>query len=315
MPLSSLSAGLNGKPLRCAQALANIGRSIPWDKLCEVIAPYYPTGEGGRPSKPLLLMLKIHCLQQWYGLSDPAMEDAIYDRNSFQQFLEIDLLGQGVPDETTLLNFRHLLERHHLGKALFDKINAYLSEQALLLKRGTIVDASIIHAPNSSKKTRERHAEMSRTRKGSQVYFGMKMHIGVDAESGLVHSVACTKASVNDIERVDALCHGEERAVFGDKGYAKQALKKRLRAAGQFYGILDKAERYSKLSPSQIKRNRSLSSIRAKVEHPFRIVKHLWGYRKIRYRGLFKNANQVYLLFGLSNLYMSRKQLGVTMAG
>lgn len=308
--LSFLSLGLKGRQLRCQQALEEISRVIPWKVLCKVIEPYYPKGKGGRPAKPLELMLKIHCLQQWYGLSDPGMEDAIYDRNSFQQFLKLDLLDDTtVPDETTILTFRHLLEKHELSKQLFEAINTYLQEKGLLLTRGTIVDATLISAPNSSKKTREHHNEMSSTRKGNQFYFGMKAHIGIDAEGGLVHSLECTTAKTNDIEKFNALCHGEEEAVFGDKGYAKQTIKKECRRKGVFYGILDKAERYSKLSIKQEARNEKLSRVRAKVEHPFRIVKHLWGYRKVRYRGLDKNSNHLYMLFGLANLYMARKKL------
>lgn len=310
MQLSFLSIGLGGRKLRCSKALEDISRVIPWQALCNIIQPYYPKGVGGRPAKPLMLMLKIHCLQQWYNLSDPAMEDAIYDRNSFQQFLGLDLLDETtVPDETTILAFRHLLEKHKLGEEMFEGIRMFLEDENLILKRGTITDATIIRAPDGSTKTREHQKDMSRTRKGSSFYFGMKAHIGVDAEGGLVHSLECTTAKINDIEKFEDLLHGEEDAVFGDKGYAHQAIKQACRAMGVFYGILDKDERYRKLSSSQKKRNRKLSSIRAKVEHPFRIVKHVWGHNKTRYIGLEKNANHMYVLFGLSNLYMARKKL------
>src|SRR3990167_1653300 len=186
MQLSFLSIGLGCRKLRCSKALEDISRVIPWQALCNIIQPYYPKGVGGRPAKPLMLMLKIHCLQQWYNLSDPAMEDAIYDRNSFQQFLGLDLLDETtVPDETTILAFRHLLEKHKLGEEMFEGIRMFLEDENLILKRGTITDATIIRAPDGSTKTREHQKDMSRTRKGSSFYFGMKAHIGVDAEGGL----------------------------------------------------------------------------------------------------------------------------------
>ena len=307
--LSFLSIGMK-KKLRGYEALEEVSKVVPWKELCEEVQPYYPKGEGGRPVKPLELMLKIYCLQLWYNLSDPAMEDAIYDRNSFQQFLKIDLLGNvSVPDETTILKFRRLLEKHELGEKIFARIRDYLLAKGVMLQGGTIADATIIPAPSGSKKIRERNPEMSTTRKGNSYYYGMKAHIGVDAQSGLVHTVKSTTARTNDVDMLSELLHGKEKAVFGDKGYPKKAFKKVCEEKGIFYGILRKAERYYKLTAQDDRWNHRLSRVRSKVEHPFRIVKHLWHHRKTRYRGLAKNHNQFCMLFGLSNLYMVRGKL------
>ncbi|MCP4399758.1 MAG: IS5 family transposase [bacterium] len=309
--LSFLSIGLGKKRLRCERFLDEMSSVMPWDCLCTLIRPHYATGKGGRPPIPLEQMLKIHCLQQWYGLSDPAMEEAIYDRNSFQKFLKIDLLSDQVPDETTILNFRHLLEEHDLARKIFDEINAYLMHKGLLLKEGTIVDATLIDAPSSTKNTdKKRDPEMSSTKKGNQWYFGMKAHIGTQLRGKpLIHSVETGTAKEHDKKKKDDLMHGNERAEFGDKGYADDKDKRKARGKGVFYGVLDKAKRGKKLSSKQKRRNKKLSSVRAKVEHPFQILKCQWGYSKVRYRGLKKNDGQIVMLCALANIFMVRRSL------
>lgn len=309
--LSFLSLGIGKKRLRCERFLAEMDAVMPWAGLCALIRPYYSSGKGGRPPMPLERMLKIHCLQQWYGLSDPAMEEAIYDRNSFQRFLEIDLLSERVPDETTILNFRHLLEEHNLARKIFDRVNGYLEDKGLLLKEGTIVDATLIDAPSSTKNSKkERDPEMSSTRKGNQWYFGMKAHIGAQVRGKpLIHSVETSTAKSHDKSKKEDLMHGEEKAEFGDKGYADDKDKRKARKKGVFYGVLDKAKRGKKLSQKQKRRNKKLSSVRAKVEHPFQILKCQWGYKKVRYRGLAKNEGQVVMLCALANIFMVRRLL------
>jgi IS5 family transposase len=255
-------------------------------------------------------MVRLYFLQQWYGLSDPGMEEALYDIESVRRFAGIELGEQEIPDETTILNFRHLLEKHQLTEKLLAEVNEYLSEKKLLLREGTIVDATLIAAPSSTKnKDKQRDGEMSSTKKGNNYHFGMKVHTGTDSQSGLVHTVKVTTASVHDKQEMDQLLHGEEKAVFGDKGYFSDQDKRSARKTGLFWGVLDKAKSKKRLSHKQKRRNRKLSSIRAKVEHPFRVVKRQFGYIKTRYRGLMKNAVQVFTLFALANLYKVRHAL------
>ena len=320
--LSFLSIALNKKKLRCEKFLDEMLKVVPWQMLVSEISPYYTNNQnnfssrsglnqGGRPSFPLELMLKIHCLQQWYNLSDPAAEDAIYDRSSFQKFLSLDLISDKVPDETTILNFRHLLEKHNLSEAIFDAVNHFLEEKNLLVKEGTSLDATLIAAPTSTKnKDKSRDPEMSSTKKNNQWYFGMKAHIGVQSRGKpLVHSIVATTAKEHDSVKTYDLLHGEEEAVFGDKAYDDQALKQSCRQQGIFYGITNKAKSKHPLSNKQKKRNKQFSSVRASVEHPFQVIKCSWNYRKVRYRGLKKNMGQLNILFALSNLFMIRKQL------
>lgn len=298
------------KKLRCEKFLDEMKAVIPWNKLCNVIKPHYSKGNLGRKPMDLEMMVKIHCLQQWYNLSDPGCEEAIYDRNSFQKFLGIDLLADEVPDETTILNFRHLLESHKLPKKIFKIINQHLTDQGLLMREGTIVDATLIASAKSTKnKDKQRDPEMSSTKKGNQWYFGMKAHIGVDTKSGLVHSVEPTTAKDHDRSSLEDLMHGDEKAIFGDKAYVKDNDKRKARSDGIFWGVLDKAKRNQPLSSSQRKRNKKLASVRAKVEHPFQVIKCQWHYYKTRYRGIEKNACQLYMLFGLHNLFKVRRIL------
>ena len=311
--LSFLSIAQNKKTLRCERFLNEMNKIIPWEKICDLIRPYYSTGVLGRKPMPLLRMIKIYCLQQWYQLSDPSMEEAIYDRNSFQKFLELDLLEGIVPDETTILHFRHLLEKNDLMEKIFNMINKFLEEKEFLLKKGTIVDATIISSPSSTKnKDKKRDPEMGSTKKNNNWYFGMKAHIGVDAQNGLVHSCEFTSASVHDRDCLSSLLHGNEEAVFGDKGYYCEKDKHLARDADIFWGVLDKKKRNKALSNKQKKRNKKLSSVRSKVEHPFCVIKHLWRYTKTRYKGIQKNASQLLMLFTLSNLYKIRRKLLIT---
>lgn len=298
------------KKLRCERFLEEMEKIIPWERFCDAVQPLYTAKETGRKRMELILMLKIYFLQQWYALSDPAAEEAIYDRNSFQKFLDIDLLSHRVPDETTILNFRHLLEEHKLQECFFAAVNELLQEKGLLMKEGTIVDATIIAAPSSTKnKEQKRDPEMSSTKKGNQWYFGMKAHIGVDAKSGLVHHIDTTAAKTNDRVPFPKLLHGEEKALFGDKAYGKQEDKRTARANGILWAISDRGVPNHPLSSSQRKRNRKFSSVRAKVEHSFQVIKCQWGFGKVRYKGLFKNTMQLFALFSLVNLFRIRKTL------
>jgi IS5 family transposase len=298
------------KKLRCEKFMEEMEKIIPWGKFCDEIQPYYEEKETGRKRMELLIMLKIYFLQQWYALSDPAAEEAIYDRNSFQKFLGIDLLSHQVPDETTILNFRHLLEAHELQKRFFEVVNDMLIKKGLLMKEGTIVDATIIAAPPSTKnREHKRDPEMSQTKKGNEWYFGMKAHIGSDARSGIVHHLHTTAAKTNDRVPMKQLLHGEERAIFGDKGYYKQEDKRIARASGILWAVSDRGSFHHPISSSQRKRNRKFSSVRAKVEHPFGVIKCQWSFAKVRYKGLFKNTMQLFTLFSLANLFRIRKKL------
>jgi transposase, IS5 family len=307
---SFLSLALNKKKLRCERFLDEMDKVIPWYRLINKTQKYYTENKIGRKKTDIKLLLKIYFLQQWYNLSDPAAEEAIYDRNSFQKYLNIDLLSDSVPDETTILNFRHLLEENNLQEKFFRIMNKVLDKHNLIIKEGTILDATIITAPSSTKnKDGKRDEEMSSTKKGNDWYFGMKAHIGVDHRSGIVHTVKTTTAKIHDKDLQNDLLHGEEKAIFGDKGYCKGEDKREMRERGIFCGILDKAKINHPLSNKQKRRNNRLSSIRAKVEHPFQVIKCQWNYTKVRYKGLLKNTMQLYVLFGLANLYMNRKKL------
>src|SRR5882762_5817282 len=302
------------KVTRREKFLARMEAVLPWAKLLAVIAPHYPKGERGRPPLGLERMLRVYFLQQWYGLADEALEDALYDSQALRSFARIDLSAEGVPDATTLLKFRRLLETHDLCKGLFTAINADLTAQGLLLREGTLVDATLIAAPSSTKnKEKQRDPEMHQTKKGNQWYFGMKAHIGVDAESGFVHSVIGTAANVSDITQAGALLHGKETVAFADAGY--QGVHKRAEAAGPKWHVAMRPGKRRQLDLTR-KSARLLdeiehlkASVRAKVEHPFRVLKQQFGYAKVRYRGLKKNTAQVITLFALSNLWMARRRL------
>jgi transposase, IS5 family len=297
------------KKLRCEKFLNEMERVMPWQKMIDAIAPFYAEKSVGRKHKELKMMLKIHFLQQWYDLSDPGIEEAIYDRNSFQKFLEIDLLSDTVPDETTILNFRHLLEKHTLQETFFEIVNDLLAVRGITVKHGTITDATIVAAPPSVKnKEKKRDPEMHQTKKGNQWYFGMKAHIGTDTK-GFVHTVEVTKASVHDGDVQDRLYHGEEKAKFGDSAYQSKAKKQAARKAKIYWGVVDRASKNRPLSSAQKRRNHQTSGVRSFVEHPFQVLKCQWHHRKVRYRGLRKNGLQFTGLFALCNLYRARKVL------
>ncbi len=294
--------------------LAEMEAVVPWAELLAVVEPHYPRGGGrGRPPVGLSSMLRIYFLQQWFALSDRQMEDALYDMESMRRFAGFSSVT-ALPDETTILNFRHLLERHELTARLLERINGLLKARGLLVSKGTMVDATIIHAPSSTKNAAgERDPEMHQTKKGNQWYFGMKIHIGADVDGGAAHSVIVTAANRADIAELPNLLRPDDQVVFGDAGYASDQYKRGARAMGMCWRVQDKARPKGSLgaglSSSQKKRNRKNSGIRARVEHLFRIVKRQFGYTKVRYRGLAKNAAQVRMLIGLANLYSLRGRL------
>ena len=289
--------------------------------LLALIAPHYPKmGRPGRQPYPLATMLRIHFLQQWYALSDPGMEEALYEMPVMRRFARLSGLDN-IPDETTILNFRRLLETHDLAPQLLERVNAHLARKGQSLKAGTIVDATIIAAPSSTKnRDGKRDPEMHQTKKGNQYYFGMKAHIGVDDESGLVHSVVGTAANVADITQVDKLLHGDENVVCADAGYT--GVEKRPEHAGRevIWQVAARRSTYKKLDKrsalykAKRKIEKAKAQVRAKVEHPFRVIKRQFGYVKVRFRGLAKNTAQLVTLFALSNLWMARRHL-LTTAG
>ncbi len=309
----TLSGGFDKyqKKTRKQQFLEEMDAIIPWQELAGAIEPFYPKPKGaGRRPVGVERMLRIHLLQHWFNLSDPAAEEALYDSQALRDFVGIDLGREPVPDETTICKFRHLMERHNLGDELFRLINEYLQENGLKVSRGTIVDASIISAPSSTKnRKKERDPDMGATRKGNQWYFGMKAHIGVDSRSKLIHSVVATGASVHDASVLEDLLHGEETRVWGDSAYTGQ--KARIAAAAPEAKDFtnNKSYRYRKLTEAERASNREKSRVRAKVEHPFGIIKRQFGYTKVRYRGLEKNAHWLFVSCGLSNLVMAKKHL------
>jgi len=307
------------KQTRRDRFLGELERSVPWKELEEVIADYYPQGEGpGRPPIGLKRMLRVMVVQNCFGLSDEGMEDAIYDSQAIRGFVGIDLSRESAPDATTILKFRRLLEKHNLTRAIFEKINGYLAAKGLFLREGTIVDATLIAAPSSTKnKDKARDPEMHQSKKGNQWYFGMKAHIGVDMESGLVHTISATSGNVSDVTEAHALLHGDEKYVMGDAGYI--GIEKReenvdktevewfiAARRSQVKKIVDEKARgaFEKLESAK-------ASIRSKVEHQFHVVKNLFKYRKARYKGLAKNEAQLFTLFSLANLVLARRQLPI----
>ena len=308
---ASLAFERKKKQTRRERFLAEMEKVVPWAALLAVIEPHYPTtGRRGRPPMPLATMLRIYFMQQWYALSDPAMEDALYEVESMRRFAGLDLTNDAMPDETTILKFRHLLEKHALTSQMMNIINDTLEARGVLLKGGTMVDATIIHAPPSTKnQERKRDPEMHQTKKGNQWYFGMKVHVGADVNSGLVHTVSVTPANVSDINQLPHLVREDDRAVFGDKGYVNNKLKRVARKAGLFWGVSLKASKQHPLTEANKRFNHKMSSIRARVEHVFRVIKRQFGYTKVRYKGIAKNAAQVFSLIGLTNLYLARRAL------
>ena len=305
------------KTTRREKFLRQMEQVVPWARLVALIVPHYPAGKRGRPPVGIERMLRLYFLQQWYALADEALEDALYDSQALRSFAGIDLGSEAVPDATTLLKFRHLLEAHELGRRIFEEVGALLEEKKLLMREGTLIDASIIAAPSSTKnRRRERDPDMHQTKKGNQWYFGMKAHIGADEASGLVHSVEGTAANVSDLSQAHALLHGEEKRAGVDAGYTGVEKRPEIVALGR--GIEWRvAARRSTLKAQPEGWAKALSGAweklkaraRALVEHPFHIVKNIFGHRKTRYRGLAKNTGQLRVLFALANLYLVRGQL------
>jgi len=290
--------------------LTEMEQVVPWSRLLKLIEPHYPKRGHGRPPIPMEVMLRIYFLQQWYALSDPAAEEALYDMESMRRFSLLELGEEVIPDETTILNFRRLIEKHELSVAMFNDINAYLVDRGIKVSKGSVIDASIIHAPASTKnKEKQRDPEMHSTRKNNQYYFGMKIHIGSDVNSNAIHSATVTSANIADINEMPELLREEDEVVFGDAGYTSDSYKRGARSLGMTWKVNDKRKPKKNLSATQKKRNRKNSSIRARVEHCFRVLKCQFGYKKVRYKGLNKNRVQVFALLGLANLYMLRKQL------
>ena len=286
---------------------------IPWEELEERIRPFYPKAGRGRRPYELSTMLRIHCVQLFYNLSDPGMEDMLYEVESVRRFVGLRLSGP-LPDETTILNFRHLLDKHELGTGLMEEINRHLESQGLRLQEGTIVDASIIAAPSSTKnRSKERDPEMRQTKKGNEWHFGMKLHIGVDSETGVVHSVSTTPANVHDVTETPRLLHGGETQVWGDAGYQgvdKRPENRDLEVEWQV-AMRPGQRRKLEVGSDEAAREKRKASVRAKVEHPFLYVKRRFGYTKVRYRGLAKNTQRLALLLGFANLMRAERYMAV----
>jgi len=305
------------KTTRRERFLAEMEEVVPWARLVALIEPHYPKGERGRPPIGIERMLRMYFLQQWYALADELLEETIYDSQAMLLFMGVEGSKAPVPDATTLLHFRQLLEAHGLTKRIFEEVNAYLAERKLTLREGTIVDATIIAAPSSTKnKAKGRDPEMHQTKKGNAWHFGMKAHIGVDARTGLVHTVVGTAANEADVTQTAALLHGEEKVVYADAGYVgvekrKEVVEKALEVKfhvaakrGKIKAMADGAIKELTVQMEKLK-----ASVRAKVEHPFHIVKNLFKHRKVRYRGLSKNTAQLHTLFALANLVIAKRSL------
>jgi IS5 family transposase len=301
-----------GRKSRRELFLDEMEKVVPWSALEALVRPHYAKAGNGRQPVGLSIMLRTYFVQQWFNLSDPGVEELLYESPVIRRFVGVDLGIAAAPDETTVLRFRHLLEKHDLGGMMLDAVNVHLEAKGIKIQTGTIVDATIIHAPSSTKnEAGKRDPEMHQTKKGNQWYFGLKAHIGVDAKEGHVHSVATSAANVADMHMLPDLLHGEERKVWGDAGYQGQteAIQKAAPKAQDMTCRRTKFKKY--VDELQKKKNRSKSSVRAKVEHPFRIVKRIFGFDKVRYRGIAKNHNRLCANFALANLYMHRKRLAV----
>lgn len=297
------------KKTRREKFLEEMDQVVPWRQLLKVIERHYPKVGNGRPPLGLEKMLRIYFLQQWFNLSDPGMEDALYDIESLRRFAGIELGQDEVPDETSILNFRHLLERQGLTKKLFAKVTAHLAQSGLLLRQGTIVDATIVTASRSTKNaSRAADPEMSSTRKGTDWFFGMKMHVGTDAR-GVAHSALATTGRVHDSQVMDELLHGAEQAIYGDRAYINDAKQKAFAAQGRQWRVQRRSRRQAPLTDRDRRWNRRQSKVRARVEHIFQVIKRLWGHCKVRYRGLAKNEAHWFSLLALADLYLVRRDL------
>jgi IS5 family transposase len=306
---ASLAWNGKGKVTRRERFLGEMDAVIPWKHLNGLIEPHYPKAGNGTQPLPQERMLRIYFMQQWFNLSDPAMEDSLYDSESMRRFAGIELSEDAVPDETTILRFRHLLEKHYLTQAIFGQIRTLLEQKRLLLKSGTIVDATIIEAPPSTKNEEQaRDPEMHQTKKGKDWHFGMKAHVGTD-KRGIVHSLSTTAANVSDFSQLPKLLHGQERELFGDQAYWSVLHRQAARERGVRYRVNRRPQPGYPLTAAQKRLNRLRSATRARGEHAFHVVKHLWGFTKVRYRGLAKNTARLFSCFALANLYLLRRRL------
>lgn len=310
MTFSGLGFEIHSKQTRRQRFLDEMDAIVPWQKVCRLIEPHYPKGERGRPPIGTERMLRIYFLQVWFNLSDPAAEDALYDSAAMRVFAGVDLGREPAPDETTICKFRHLIESYALGERLFAVVNKHLCARGIKIGTGTIMDATIIAAPSSTKnEDGKRDPEMHQTKKGNQWYFGLKAHIGVDSKTKIVHAVTATPANVHDSQAIEDILHGDETRVWGDSAYQgqRQAI---LRAAPHAQDFTHhRGNRASALSDEEVEKNRTKSRVRAHVEHPFRILKCVFGFRKVCYRGIAKNLNRLQVSFALVNLYVKRRAL------
>ena len=309
---AELEYGAKKRKTRREKFLERMERLVPWQELEDAVRPHYPktpTGRGRRPY-PLSAMLRVHCMQLFYNVSDPGMEDMLYEVEPARRFAGLKL--EALPDETTILKFRHLLEKHDLGEKLMDVVNASLAARGLTLREGTVVDASIVAAPTSTKnRSRERDPEMHQTKKGNQWHFGMKMHVGADAETGVAHSLATTAANESDVAHAHRLLHGKEKRAWGDAGYQGVEKRPENRGRGVEWRVAMRPGRRRQLDADseEARREKEKASIRAKAEHPFFYVKRMFGYGKVRYRGLHKNTQRIALLLGFANLLIAERSL------
>jgi transposase, IS5 family len=308
---ASVAWNAKGRVTRRERFLAEMNTVMPWPRLLALVAPHYPKGTGGRPPMPMERMLRIYFMQQWFNLSDPLAEDQLYDSESMRRFAGIELAEDTIPDETTILNFRHLLEEHQLTEEIFAEIRQLLEEKKLLLKTGTIVDATIISAPTSTKNaSQERDPEMHQGKKNKREWvFGMKVHVGT-SKQGLVHSLVTGPANEADITKLDGLLHGAEDELYGDQAYWSEDHRQHCKHAGIRYRVNRRPKgQHHPLSDYQRTINRARSRCRARGEHAFHVVKRLWGFAKVRYRGLAKNTARAFAMFALANLYLVRRRL------
>ena len=315
MKQHSLGLGQTTKRTRRREFLDEMEKVVPWSDLVALVSPYLPDGKRGRPPFSPETMLRIHFMQQWFTLSDPAMEEALHDMPVFREFAGLEGWDERLPDESTILRFRHVLEKHKLTAQILQTVNDLLSAKGVMLKGGSVVDATLIAAPSSTKNSSgERDPEMKQSRKGQQWYFGMKCHIGVDIESGLVHTVRGTSGAVNDVTEANSLVRPGDREVYADAGY-RGADKRPDARAGVAWNIAMRPGKRRTLDPAKPiealaeQLERVKAGIRARVEHPFRVVKRQFGHIKVRYRGLAKNTAQLHTLFALANLWMARRKL------
>lgn len=315
MKQHSLGLGMTAKRTRRREFLDEMEKVVPWVDLVSLVSPYLPEGKRGRPPFSPETMLRIHFMQQWFALSDPAMEEALHDMPVFREFAGLEAWDERLPDESTILRFRHVLEKHKLAAQMLQTVNDVLSAKGVMLKSGTVVDATLIAAPSSTKNSSgERDPEMKQSRKGQQWYFGMKCHIGVDIESGLVHTVKGTSGAVNDVIEANSLVRPSDREVFADAGYQGAGKRPDARSDVTWHiamrpgkrRTLDLAKPMDALTEQM---ERVKAGIRARVEHPFRVLKRQFGHAKVRYRGLAKNTAQLHTLFALANLWMVRRKL------